>query len=421
VVKLAPGTDLAALNARYGTRTRSVLLASRSIYLLESPIPAPSSGRSAKDKGWKKLTDGLLKGLDSDPQVVYAELNSDADTTEDDRFHYWPSGGPECTGSDPGTYLRQPAASQLQLDAVHRTGRGSGAIIAVLDTGVDLSHPALRDRIAQGGYDYVDDDRTPTEVPDGTDQDGDGLTDEGYGHGTFVAGIAALVAPDARILPARVLDSDGRGSIFAVAEAIFDATEAGADVINMSFGTSDHVSSHLVTDAIGDAHSSGVIVVGAAGNDGSGAKHYPASVAGVLSVGALAADGVRLAGFSDRGNWVQLAAPGERISSALPCGYGTWSGTSMAAPFVAGAAAVLGGSPVPDAGRRADGNGAKDDKGDDDKGDDDKGDDDKGGDGNNGRHRGQVLRAICEGAVKLHGVQVKAGAIDLRRSLRRIG
>jgi subtilisin family serine protease len=227
----------------------------------------------------------------------------------------------------------------------------------------------------------VDDDPVPQEERDNVDQDGDSIVDEGYGHGTFVAGIVALVAPGARILPQRVLDSDGRGNVFTVAEAVYDSVAEGADVINMSFGTTGAVESKVLTEALKAAAKAGVVLVAAAGNDGSRVKHYPAAVDGVLSVGALDAGGTGLAPFSARGDWVDLAAPGQDVTSMLPCGYGTWSGTSMAAPFVAGAAAL-------DAG--AGGSAKRDGKG----------------------------EKIRHSAERLKGVSVHDGALDVARMLR---
>jgi subtilisin family serine protease len=375
VVKLRPGIGVAAINARYGTRTASVLLASHRVYLLEIPADA-----AAKDP--KKAAEQTAKAIARDSRVAFSEVNKAADSAQDERFHHWPRGGPTCTGSDPARYADQPAVADLELGRAHRVATGAGSVVAVLDTGVAIRHPALAPRIAPGGYDYVSDDRWPGEVADGVDQDGDGLTDEGYGHGTFVAGIAALVAPDARILPMRVLDSEGRGNVFVVAEAIFDAVDAGADVLNLSFGTAARVDSALLRDALHDATKAGVVVVAAAGNDGSSGQHFPAAAAGVVSVGAMNAAETHLAWFSARGPWVDLAAPGVDITSTLPCGYGSWSGTSMATPFVSGAAALLG---------ERWGTSAKSDR----------------------------ARRLQDGADKMHGTDVRSGVVDVVRSLER--
>lgn len=338
VVKLAPNVTIDAVNRQLGSTTASTLLASRSIYLLDVPIGSTALG---SDLAMLIQLDLLALKLTRTTKLVeYAEPNRSADSAEDERFHYWPSGGPQCIGTDPAVFTGQPAATQLGLGAAHRTTKGAGTIVAVLDTGVDASHPQLAGRIAPGGFDYVDDDTVPQDTADGIDTDGDGRVDEGSGHGTFVASLVTLVAPDARILPARVLDSEGRGNVFTVAEAIYDATRAGAKVINMSFGTTGVVESRVLRDAIDHAVGQRVSIVASAGNDASSRIHYPASSKNVLSVAALDTSGQRLASFSAYGALVDVAAPGVDLVAALPCGYGRWSGSSMASPLAAGAAAL---------------------------------------------------------------------------------
>jgi subtilisin family serine protease len=222
----------------------------------------------------------------------------------------------------------------------------------VLDTGVDRSHPVLSGRLLPG-WDFVDNDNDPSEV-------GDQLTGP-YGHGTHVAGIIALVAPEAKIIPVRVLDHRGLGNIWVLAEALAFAldpdgnpkTADGADVINLSLSTlrETELISDLLEKACGG--DSGIdfpvsfnpylVVVAAAGNDGDDTEQFPAAenVDGLIAVGASTAND-RLASFSTRASWVQVAAPGEAILSTVPGGqFGTWSGTSMAAPFVAGEVALL--------------------------------------------------------------------------------
>jgi subtilisin family serine protease len=378
VVKLGVGATLGALNRRYGTTTESALLSSHGIYLLRAP-GTPAQLRSRKDA--TRITGEIVKAMGHDTDVVFAEANLTADSAEDDRFHHWPSGGPSCIGTDPASYRGQVAVTDLALQQAHRLATGRHSIVAVLDSGVTATHPALAGRLAPG-YDYVDDDRNPAEVADGRDQDGDGRVDEGYGHGTFVAGITALVAPDARILPMRVLDSEGRGNVFVITEAIFNAVDAGADVLNLSFGTADKIRSRLLDDALRHAAASGVVVAAAAGNDASQSEHYPAASSGVLAVAATTPDESRLADFSARGKWVDLAAPGVDVVSALPCGYGRWSGTSMATPFVSGAAALLG---------------------------------ERWG---TSQHSNRARRLV-DGSDKLRGLGKESGVVDILRSLRR--
>ena len=106
--------------------------------------------------------------------------------------------------------------------------------MAVLDTGVG-PHPDLQP-VLLPGHDFIDDDNVPDDVGDGLDNDNDGVTDEGVGHGTHVAGIIHAIAPGARILPVRVLDSDAQGSVFAIAQGIRYAVDQKARVINLSLG-----------------------------------------------------------------------------------------------------------------------------------------------------------------------------------------
>jgi subtilisin family serine protease len=162
------------------------------------------------------------------------------------------------------------------------------------------------------------------------------------GHGTFVSGLIALVAPQALILPEKVLDSQGVGTIYGAAQAIMDATTAGARVINLSFGSETQPPSNLLQQAVQQAQAAGVVVVAAAGNERSNQSEYPGSWSQTLSVAALDQADNALAPFSNYGGWVDVAAPGEGIVGPMPGGgYAMWAGTSMAAPFVSGEAALI--------------------------------------------------------------------------------
>ena len=142
-------------------------------------------------------------------------------------------------------------------------------------------------------------------------------------------------------MPVRVLDTDGTSNGFMVAEAVLDAVASGASVINMSFGTDHKLESKVLKEAIKVATKSGVVVVAAAGNDGTSLPHYPAAIDDVVGVGALSTRPPS-ASFSARGDSVDLATIGVDLTGPIPGGgYAQWSGTSMAAPIVAAQFALL--------------------------------------------------------------------------------
>jgi subtilisin family serine protease len=234
------------------------------------------------------------------------------------------------------------------------TSTGVGAIVAVIDTGVQLDHPDLDGRLLTG-FDFVGDD------PEGPDTDGD--PSDGNGHGTHVTGIVAAnrdngegitgIAPGAKILPLRVLDDDGAGFADDTIKAIDYAIDQGVHVINLSLGDFVPLQSTLFPDdayeaALRRAVAAGIVVVLAAGNN-SFVKCENPDVEEVLCVGAVDVTGERSV-FSSFGTNVDLMAPGgsglggsseDILSTYIPSTYESFSGTSQASPHVAGAAALL--------------------------------------------------------------------------------
>jgi len=341
VARLYNAADAPAIATQYGL-TLIDQFGSRPIYRFGFTDPA-----SPEDKAIQLLNDG---------RVQYAEPNFVGQTPEGRQKASWSVGG------DAGEYKAQWAPGIMRLPEAHTSTTGAGVVVAVLDTGADLDHPELaghwlRNGDAIVGYDFVDDDDDPREVGS--------KANLGYGHGTHVAGLVTLAAPDAKIMPLRVLDEDGAGNVWVLAEALAWAVDNGADATNLSLGTTRKTS--LLEDIIGEITCDeedddgggdddggdddsctanggrGVVVVAAAGNGGGETPEYPAAEDqdGLLSV-AASTEQDTLAPFSTRGGWVDLMAPGERILSTVPGGaYGTWSGTSMAAPLVAGEAALL--------------------------------------------------------------------------------
>ena len=239
------------------------------------------------------------------------------------------------------------------------TGEERAVVVAVLDSGIRPEHEDIAGKLA-GGWDFT----VPGGDPDPTDEPS---LDIGFSHGTHVAGIIAAATDNAvgvagvswgaSLMPIRVLAGDGRGSEAWLAEGIRWAVANGANVINMSLGT-DESPGQALEDAIGFAHSSGVIMVAAAGNDASSKVLYPASDSRVIGVSATGRYN-ELAGYSNYGYEIDIAAPGGNVArrykpqdavvstgyivspSKSECGYMWAEGTSMAAPHVSGVAALV--------------------------------------------------------------------------------
>jgi len=344
---------IADVNDQYRTTTLDRLLSNVAcIYLLRVP-----QGETAQS---------VTEAMQDDPRLLYAEPNFATDAPEGDpRAKAWGGDADPVPSTDPAPYSHQYAIDALDLPEAHSLSRGGGAVVAVLDTGVQLDHPELADTLAGSlisGYDFIEEGTLPADEPNGADDDGDGQIDEQTGHGTHVTGIVHLTAPEAGIMPLRVLDSDGTGNIFVIAEAVQYAVRNGADVVNLSLGSDREsnllgdVTNDLAGEDTGDGEGGeaeedaeaiegvppeGVVVVGAAGNTNSEAPRYPAAESPALAVASLDQQ-EKKSEFSNYGGWVDISAPGDEIYSLFPTSrYATWEGTSMATPFVAGQATLV--------------------------------------------------------------------------------
>lgn len=220
-------------------------------------------------------------------------------------------------------------------EAWSKVGQGEGVVVAVLDSGCDLDHPDLDDNlIILKGSNFVNKRKLP---------------EDDNAHGSHVAGIIAAknndlgmvgVAPSCKIMPIKVLDHNGNGSLLAVAEGIRFAVDHGADIITMSLGAPFKI--QQVRKAIQYAASKGVPCFVAAGNAGLTKEiFYPANYPETIAIGSIDKDFNR-SSFSNTGMNLDFMAPGGKIFSTVPDNwYGVMSGTSMACPFAVGVAALV--------------------------------------------------------------------------------
>jgi subtilisin family serine protease len=301
--------------------------------------------------------------LSQHPHVVYAEQNVRFEVADEhvaaDPYKQRTlipivAGLPVWTPNDLYYGEQHYAWDQISAPAAWGTTQGnSTTVIAIVDTGIQLNHPDLRAKIVPGA-DFVGDRETPN-------------PNDGHGHGTHVAGLAAAstnnvfgvagACPRCKLMPVRVLNDYGMGDLAAVAQGMVYAVDHGAKIINLSLVGSEE--SATLSDAMDYAWNKGALPVCAAGNRNSNNPAvYPASHPRCFTVGATNSADAK-ADFSNYGPWVSIAAPGADILSTTcvkgvsepntypvctsDSTYGYDSGTSMAAPVVAGAAGILAG------------------------------------------------------------------------------
>jgi subtilisin family serine protease len=274
------------------------------------------------------------------------------------------------------TYVNQPGTDRIKLsDAQTRFGAGS-ATVAIIDTGIDLQHPALSGVLVPG-YDFTRDrPDTVSELLDVSAPLGSALQQStvelldskqfivalqqstvelldqvtaaslngnsppaAFGHGTMVAGLVHLVSPGARIMPLKAFNADGTALIVDVADAIRYAVDHGAGIISMSFAYA--TPSTALESAIAYATSHNVLCIASAGNAGTETVMYPAGYRKVIGVGSVDSSD-RRSPFSNSGDSVNTAAPGEALITLFPGGnYAAVWGTSFSSALVAGGASLM--------------------------------------------------------------------------------
>lgn len=398
IVNLNPGVSIDAVNATYNTTTAATSKTVNS-YLLNIPSGTTPTVLSAQMSSDSRIasaspndqpdaqfiftangTDGnptqgdtptsqfiftanaeqgTTVGTDPYSQFIFTANGSDGSVTQDgtpvSQFIFTANADPTQSGQvvDPATgqfiftananpgfyaYTTQATSALINYGSTSVNYRGGGVLVAVLDTGISTRNSLLAQHVVSG-WNFVDNNSNTDDSPTGLDSNGDGKADSDVGHGTMVAGLINRYAQNATLLPIKVLDSDGTGSLWAIVEGIRYAVARGAKVINMSFCSPNN--SPVLQKVITDAWKSGVIIITAAGNNGNYNRLYPAGDHMTIAVGATDANDVK-ATFSNYGYWVDVVAPGVGIPSTWwTGGYAVWSGTSFSAPLVSAEAALI--------------------------------------------------------------------------------
>jgi subtilisin family serine protease len=364
-----------AVASRHGLRISKQLTSDRNLFVFSGP------GGSGSAKVQELKTDSLVRGAEPN-QKVGLEIRPNTARKHTNSANTCASTALLPAFADP-RYSGQAAVKLTCAGSAQRqNGSGSGGIhVAVIDTAMDMNHPILKG-VVDNGYDaignhvgpvgvqqetspFVDQETSPfvdsagnyvlnqetspfvdQETSPFVDQETSPFVDSGkaFGHATMVAGIIHLVAPNVRIMPIRAFNNDGSADIADVVEGIRWAVDHGADVLNMSFSTTQN--STELTNAILYALGNKVVCVASVSNAHTTMPVYPAAIFGVIGVGATDQYD-QAAVFSDYGMDVTIAAPGTYIWSTYPGGkrkpntYARNDGTSFATPFVAGAAALL--------------------------------------------------------------------------------
>jgi len=371
-------SEISRLSSQYSlTVVRSIQNSLHTVYVVTAPTAIPSAdliARVSKDKA--------VVEIESDSELHQSESKSNPASftisTADVKALALDTSHQSYFGADVRSiYANQLGAQMIELPSAFGkfpTGKG---IIAIIDTGVDPNHPALRNSLVPG-YDFTrniagyasemaDLDQSTvaildqstvaildkTSVPALLNQSTVAILDQStvaildaaklpsdFGHGTMVAGLVHLTAPTAQIMPLKAFKADGTSSLSDIIRAVYYATDHGAKAINMSFSLT--TPSTEFANAIAYAASKGVLLFASAGNDGKRLLVYPAGLPKVVGVGSTDKND-RRSRFSNYGtSSARTSAPGEALITTYPGGhYAAAWGTSFSTALVTGASALF--------------------------------------------------------------------------------
>ena len=366
----APGNDQ-QVAATYGL-SDVTSVSTQNVALLESSDPT-----QAQQILTALQSDSRVQRVEQDNTALVAEVASAAQLNQStaailDKL-FDPTLVSYYSSTAPNGYVNQPATVLVELSCAQSTyGAVGSGTVAIIDTGVDPNHYVLQSSLVPG-YDFTRNlAGIPSELNDLPQATAAVLTSAGqakgvavvnqstaaildqstaaildplklppaFGHGTMVAGIVHLVAPNARIMPLKAFQADGTANLFDIIQAIYFAVDHGAKVINMSFSVLTNSAEFM--RSLTNARLHNVIVVASVGNSGTTQLVYPAGMKNVVGVASTDNLG-NLSKFSNFGaHMVDLGAPGEGVITTYPGNnYAAAWGTSFSAPFVAGGVALL--------------------------------------------------------------------------------
>jgi len=289
------------------------------------------------------------------------------------------------TSNVPRFYLNQPSATNIEVLQAHRLSTGKRSVVALIDTGIDDTHPVLKNIVVKG-KNYVMRGAASEWNDPRLDQRHSTVFEllqsqstvfdldlsqapvfpvlrgninvlfarsayasframplpAAFGHGTMTAGIVHLVAPDAELMPMKAFDADGKANLWNLIRAVRDSVDMGAHVINMSFSAPAEKETAVLfkTLAVDYAKASNVVLVAGAGNQNQDIEVLPAAIEPVNAIAAVDSHDVK-APFSNYGNYISFSAPGTDVITTYPGTFAMASGTSFSAPFVSGVYALL--------------------------------------------------------------------------------
>ncbi|MEZ0324775.1 MAG: S8 family serine peptidase [Fimbriimonas sp.] len=324
IVRLVRPTDASYVATRYG------------ILLVDRMPGTPFALYRAKNKNYASIIEPKMA---IDPRIVWIEEDDEYTTPEGQGLKGAPYKGSTLPAVGDRSVLykgNSNVLTQINFDKTAAATTGRTVRVAIIDTGLAPTQSYLWAKVDYS-INFVEDGEDAYDIKKGYDSNGDGIFDAAVGHGTMVAGIIDQIAPRSRYTIIRVADSDGVGSAWGLIKGLGYAVSTGCEIANVSMGSLNDLPA--MSDVMDWCEEKNLLVVASMGNDGVRDAAFPARISKVIAVGGLLPDNTK-APFSNWDSKCDFSAPATGIISQWYDGQiGVWSGTSFAAPMVAGAIA----------------------------------------------------------------------------------